>query len=224
MLGAVRHAFAILPLIAVGLLLAAASAHAHRGQLDANGCHKDNRARAYHCHQGPLAGRTMPSKKAAAATLWLINRRQQTGRDPVVLGPGAQVIATDGDSLRIDGHRVRLHGIDAPELDQHCTREGREYPCGKQAKKALARMVEDGLVCELIDADDYGRFLAHCRTRAGASIGSAMVRAGWALAYRRYSQAYVAEQAAAKKARAGIWAGDFTPPWVWRQRKQSSQN
>lgn len=215
---------AIFLLTGVALLTGTSSAHAHRGGLDANGCHNDARARAYHCHKGPLAGREMPSKKAAEATLWLIDRRRETGREKVVLGPGATVTATDGDSLRIDGHRVRLHGIDAPEIEQMCTIGGRAYACGERAGKALARLVEDGVVCEIIEPDSYGRFLAHCRTGAGTSVGAAMVRAGWALAYRRFSRAYVADEAAAKREKAGIWAGDFTPPWVWRQQKNALHN
>ena len=222
--GAVPHAPAIFLLTVLGLFLSAAPARSHNGGLDANGCHKDTKTRTYHCHQGPLAGRELPSKKAAEATLWLIKKRRESGRDRVELGAGARVTATDGDSLRIDGQRLRLHGIDAPEMEQTCTAFGRAYPCGKQAKQALARMVEKGVRCELIEPDSYGRFLAHCHTRAGASIGAAMVRGGWALAYRHYSRAYVAEEEAAKKARAGIWAGDFTPPWAWRRGHELPAN
>jgi endonuclease YncB( thermonuclease family) len=47
-----------------------------------------------------------------------------------------------------------------------------------------------------------------------------LVRAGLALAYRRYALDYVEEEEAAKAARAGIWVGDFTPPEEWRRRNR----
>jgi hypothetical protein len=49
------------------------------------------------------------------------------------------------------------------------------------------------------------------------------VRNGWALAYRRYSRAYVAEERAAENAGRGIWRGDFVEPWDWRDGKRLGQ-
>ena len=43
----------------------------------------------------------------------------------------------DGDSLTIDGLRIRLWGIDAPELHQSCTIKGEHYPCGRKARDVL---------------------------------------------------------------------------------------
>lgn len=48
-------------------------------------------------------------------------------------------------------------------------------------------------------------------------INAWLVREGWALAYRRYSRAYVDEELAAKVARRGIWRGEFIRPWDWRR-------
>ncbi len=45
-----------------------------------------------------------------------------------------------------------------------------------------------------------------------------LVSNGWALAYRRYSMDYVEEEAAAKAAKQGLWAGEFLEPWLWRRR------
>ena len=44
-----------------------------------------------------------------------------------------------------------------------------------------------------------------------------MVANGWALAYRQYSLDYVDEEAAAQNAQAGLWSGEFVPPWEWRR-------
>ena len=45
----------------------------------------------------------------------------------------------------------------------------------------------------------------------------AIVRQGWALAYRRYSRAYVSAEDEARKSVVGIWRGKFVEPWEWRR-------
>ncbi len=50
----------------------------------------------------------------------------------------------------------------------------------------------------------------------GTELNSAMVRAGWALAYRRYSDDYTSIEAVAHARGAGIWGLVFVPPWAWR--------
>ena len=50
----------------------------------------------------------------------------------------------------------------------------------------------------------------------GEDLNAAMVAAGWALAYRRYSTAYAGEEASARAARRGRWQGAFVPPWDHR--------
>ena len=48
-----------------------------------------------------------------------------------ITGPATK---TDGDSINIDGQRIRIHGIDAPEEKQSCTyTNGEEWPCGSVA-------------------------------------------------------------------------------------------
>ena len=51
----------------------------------------------------------------------------------------------------------------------------------------------------------------------GQDLSQRLVRAGWAVAYRRYSTDYVATEAAAKAAGVGIWQGAFTTPETWRR-------
>ena len=51
----------------------------------------------------------------------------------------------------------------------------------------------------------------------GVDIGAGMVRAGWAVAYRRYSKDYIADEQQAKSQKKGMWAGTFTLPWQWRR-------
>ena len=51
-------------------------------------------------------------------------------------------------------------------------------------------------------------------------LNARMVLQGWALAYRKYSMDYVDEESAAQKAGAGIWRGEFVPPWEWRRGRR----
>lgn len=123
----------------------------------------------------------------------------------------------DGDTIEVDGTRVRLEGIDAPEAGQRCTRRllGR-WPCGTAATAALERLVEGRTVrCEDRGVDKYGRMLGICR--AGAiDINAWMVRKGLAWAFVRYSRAYVNEEAAARAERVGIWQADTQTAWDYR--------
>ena len=123
----------------------------------------------------------------------------------------------DGDTIEIKGQRIRLHGIDAPESAQHCLRSSQNWPCGRKAAFALADYIANRAVrCVRRDIDRYGRVVGLCFA-AGENLNAWMVRNGWALAYRRYSQDYVDEESAAEQAGAGIWIGSFVPPWDWRR-------
>ena len=85
----------------------------------------------------------------------------------------------DGDTIEIEGQRIRLHGIDAPESYQQCqTKYGKLYDCGGNATRALGLLVEGQTVrCEKKDRDRYG-FLRQPLSRlssAGVSIASRVV-------------------------------------------------
>jgi endonuclease YncB( thermonuclease family) len=123
----------------------------------------------------------------------------------------------DGDTLEWKGERVRLLGIDAPEMKQTCERDGVTWLCGKEARKALAEWLGDGDVdCEGDERDKYGRLLAHCSVD-GEDIGEWMVSRGLAVAYYRFSYEYQRAEYQAKSAKAGMWAGEFQNPWDWRK-------
>ncbi|WP_411756390.1 thermonuclease family protein, partial [Sinorhizobium meliloti] len=49
--------------------------------------------------------------------------------------------ASDGDSLRLDGRRIRIEGIDAPEIGQMCRRGETAWDCGAQARRRLVALV-----------------------------------------------------------------------------------
>lgn len=123
----------------------------------------------------------------------------------------------DGDTMIVAGERVRLHGIDAPELDQTFLWRGQQIACGMMSLAALDALTAGVKVhCEGIERDRYGRLVAKCFSPNGIDIGRRLVSSGWALAYRQYSMDYVHAETEARKAKRGIWRGRFEKPWVWR--------
>jgi endonuclease YncB( thermonuclease family) len=133
-------------------------------------------------------------------------------------------LAGDGDTLSIGENRIRLHGIDAPESDQFCTRDGRAWACGEEAADQLRSLIRGGeLRCDVLGNDQYSRTLARCYQR-GVDINRAMVESGYAVAYRKYSIEYVEAEEQAKAARRGIWASTFELPSAFRQGGRSSAN
>ena len=126
----------------------------------------------------------------------------------------------DGDTIEIDGERIRILDIDAPELDQHRRERGsgNSWSCGKWAARALSDWISPYSVsCETEGSDNAGRWLARCDL-AGVSIGTWMAGHGWAVPNQDCACAEV--RAASKDAKlrnAGIWGGEFQMPWEWRK-------
>ena len=128
----------------------------------------------------------------------------------------------DGDTIAFGSVIVRLYGIDAPENGQDCMRaSGKKYNCGLAAEKHLKRLARGRAQCSGNQFDDYGRLIGICES-GGKEVNRAMVLAGWALAFRKFSDTYVAEEADAKAGGRGIWAGEFQPPWEFRSNKWQS--
>lgn len=144
----------------------------------------------------------------------------------IVAAPTAQAappitgraVVADGDTFTLDGARIRLWGVDAPELHQTCAlRNGRSWPCGDQAREALKRLVAGKAVrCEPQYRDRNGRPVSKC-VAAGQDLAGQLVASGWALDFARYSRsAYQPAERNARSQRVGVWQGTFTPPWEWR--------
>ena len=127
----------------------------------------------------------------------------------------------DGDTLDVDGTRVRLWGIDAPEGKQTCQRDGVAWLCGQEAAKALREFLSGKqIACETKDIDRYKRQVSVCRV-GPIEVNDWLTRQGWALDYRQYSKGIYADaENEARNAKRGLWAGKFTPPWEWRRNKR----
>ncbi|PIW30143.1 MAG: succinoglycan biosynthesis protein [Rhodospirillales bacterium CG15_BIG_FIL_POST_REV_8_21_14_020_66_15] len=128
----------------------------------------------------------------------------------------------DGDTLSVAGVVFNLHGIDAPENDQTCDKDGERYPCGFQAANALGFMTAYQWVqCRDKGVGRDGRYTMTCYLGGRYDVGERLIRQGWALYDRALRiPAYVAAEEAARAERAGLWAGAFVPPWEWRQGKR----
>lgn len=125
----------------------------------------------------------------------------------------------DGDSLVVGGTKVRLFGIDAPEYDQQCSKDGQDWPCGQEAKRQLEAMVSgQRLECRGVGKDTYGRILSVC-SAGGFELNRSQVEQGWAVAYREFSDAYLGAELQAKANRLGIWGGSFVSPSEFRNAK-----
>ncbi len=121
----------------------------------------------------------------------------------------------DGDTLSLGGTRIRLRGIDAPELDQICAGPDGRYPCGRRARDELNRLVAGGpVICRGWEEDRYARLLAVC-VAGEADLNEAMVAGGWAVAYGDYGSV----EAEARAQGRGLWAGTFDQPGDWRRRR-----
>ena len=85
----------------------------------------------------------------------------------------------DGDTIDISGTRIRLSGIDAPELD---------HPYGKNAKWALVNLCKGQEVRAVFDGDlSHDRTVATCYLADGRDLSAEMVKAGMAIDWRKFS-------------------------------------
>ena len=131
----------------------------------------------------------------------------------------------DGDTLEISGRRVRLFGIDAPELQQTCGRRWfGQWPCGRTAQRRLRSMISGRQVaCLRRGRDRYQRILALCYA-GGRELNAELVRQGLAWAFVKYTTEYVRIEDAARARALGIWQGPAEPAWKFRETRWLAAN
>lgn len=139
---------------------------------------------------------------------------------------GRVVGIADGDTITLlDAdrrlHKIRLDGIDAPEMGQ---------PFGRASKQHLAKLLFNReAIAECSKTDRYGRDV--CRVLVGgADTGLEQIRGGMAWYFRRYAkelqldrrEQYERTERTAESGRLGLWADAAPiPPWEWRQRRST---
>lgn len=165
----------------------------------------------------------------AAGTLF---SKFHTGSDnpdgvPAPTGAGYRVVRVgDGDSMDLrtssgKKERIRLYGVDAPELHQ----KG-----GKAAADFAERLLSSKNVSlRIMDKDQYGRTVALVILQDGRVLNEEIVKAGHAWVYRAHCHAepmcstWYAHERQAKKEGRGLWHDNNpTPPWQWRRQNPRS--
>ena len=123
----------------------------------------------------------------------------------------------DGDTIVLNGEKIRFSGIDTPELKQTCMNGDEKVFCGKSAKMLLIKKIGNQTPeCISEGKDTYKRTLAECFVN-GESLSAFLVRSGYAFAYRKYSDKFIKDEEFAKKNKLGIWSMKFQYPWDFRK-------
>ena len=124
----------------------------------------------------------------------------------------------DGDTIYLNGEKIRFTGIDTPELKQTCNKNNEVIYCGIQAREILIEKINKNKVqCIREGKDQYKRTLAECFVNKD-SLSSYLVRNGYAFAYRKYSKKFVSDEDYARINNLGMWSMSFEYPWEYRKK------
>ena len=134
-----------------------------------------------------------------------------------------QASVIDADSIQIQGVRIRILNIDAPEAGQYCFKRNESMDawwCGHQAATALADwLAAQTVTCEVTTKGLRGGWLSRCVV-AGQDIAEWLAENGWAVPSRSCDREAIRLAAElARSAQLGIWSSGFTLPWEWRKTR-----
>lgn len=125
----------------------------------------------------------------------------------------------DGDTIEVQGVRIRFDGVDAPESRQVCRDAvGTPYRCGRMAAEALNVFLAQSrpITCTKV-GKSWDRIVATCRRADGQDVNRWLVENGHAIDWPKYSKGrYAGEQNRAKAGRRGLWCGTFEWPCTVR--------
>lgn len=130
---------------------------------------------------------------------------------------------SDGDTFTAEtagqdagSFKVRVYGIDCPEMGQPQGKEAKEYA---QEKLPLGSMV----LLQVVDVDRYGRAVALVYLPDGSTLQAGLIEAGFAWVHDRYCTLPICagwrdEEQAVSLAGVGLWAEPCpVAPWNWRR-------
>ena len=201
-------------------VVSASEAVAHGGGLDRCGGHHNRKTGYYHRHQHRGGASCSSGRRTEARSL-------EVGEGAVeeIFGRAERII--DGDTFWLARQdedvvkKVRLWGVDSPELRQGCVAEGEIWRCGEQARAKLRSMVagRDEVRC-VVRGRSYDRLVGRCFVGV-EDVGEALVVGGLAVEDARYSRGeYRVREEEARIRGIGMWRGCFTQPRRWRARKR----
>ena len=142
------------------------------------------------------------------------------GNITVTSGSLDNLKVTDGDTIVINGKKIRFSGIDTPEINQTCIKNFQIEECGIIAKNLLIKKIGQSKVeCVEEGKDYFNRVLAECFIE-DESLSKYLVRNGYAFAYQKYSKKFIEDEEYAKANKLGLWQTEFQFPWDFRKSKK----
>ena len=136
-----------------------------------------------------------------------------------------EAVVVDGDTVKINGKKIRFGGIDAPESyyrgkKQTCIEDNKKVFCGQISKDKLIEKIGTNFVnCKIEkNKDIYKRLVGECFIKE-ESLSVFMVRNGYAFDWPYYSgRKFANDQEYAKMNKLGIWNMKFEYPWIWKKK------
>ena len=129
-----------------------------------------------------------------------------------------EIKVVDGDTIHLNGEKIRFSGIDTPEIKQTCIKNNEVIKCGIKAKELLIKAIGNKKInCVREGKDQYKRTLAECFIN-DLSLSSYLVKSGYAFAYRKYSKKFITDEDFARSNNLGMWSMKFEYPWDWRKK------
>lgn len=157
---------------------------------------------------------------SAKVFLELHSIQQMAGvMEPLLTVPGEAFRVIEGDTVALGSLKIRLVGIDAPEMAQQCNgADGALWECAAEAEDRIRDLLRNAeqVECFSNDRDNYGHYIASCQAD-GQDVGAQLVAEG--LAWPDQEQGYYRpEMEAARAESLGVWQADTPTPWEWRDQ------